>query len=206
MCGSHRFSEIRNGVPLMSSALLSQRLKELEEAGVVERRTHGHDRRAEYHLTDAGLELTPVIEMLGKWGHKWVQRVVRREDLDPRLLMWDVRRTVDLSALPSDRRVVVAFDLSGVPARTSRWWLVLDHGDADLCLKDPGYEVDLHVAAPLATLVDVWLGHQALATVLRTEAVHLDGPRSLVRSFGAWFRLSRYARPGGSRENDTAWT
>jgi hypothetical protein len=135
-----------------------------------------------------------------------VQRVVRREDLDPRLLMWDVRRTVDLSALPSDRRVVVAFDLSGVPARTSRWWLVLDHGDADLCLKDPGYEVDLHVAAPLATLVDVWLGHQALATVLRTEAVHLDGPRSLVRSFGAWFRLSRYARPGGSRENVTAWT
>jgi DNA-binding HxlR family transcriptional regulator len=63
--GSHRFNDLRRGVPLMSASLLSQRLKELEWAGVVERRAEPDGRGYTYHLTEAGKALQPIIEALG---------------------------------------------------------------------------------------------------------------------------------------------
>lgn len=188
LCGSRRFNDLRRGVPLMSPSLLSQRLKELEDAGVVERRG------ADYELTPAGQALRPVIELLGLWGLKWLTRELRRDELDPALLMWDVRRCVDPSAMPADRRTVVAFDLAGVPAKKSRWWLVFDRGEVDLCLKNPGHEVDLHVVAHIRPLVEVWLGKRPLRQAVRAGDIRLDGARPLVQRFQAAFRLSTFAR------------
>src|SRR5919201_1392296 len=67
LAGSTRFNDIRRGVPLMSPTLLSARLKELERVGIVERRGSGNHIR-EYHLTEAGLALGPLIRQLGEWG------------------------------------------------------------------------------------------------------------------------------------------
>jgi DNA-binding HxlR family transcriptional regulator len=69
ICGSTRFNELlRRGVPLMSSSLLSQRLKSLEQAGVIKRRRASSGHGFEYLLTDAGRELEPLIMMMGEWG------------------------------------------------------------------------------------------------------------------------------------------
>src|SRR5262245_24228973 len=91
IAGSTRFNDLRRGVPRMSPALLSQRLKELEEAGVIIRKTTGGD-AGEYHLTAAGKELEPIVEAFGVWGQRWVQKDLSLQNLDATLLMWDMRR------------------------------------------------------------------------------------------------------------------
>ena len=194
LCGSQRFNDLHRGVPLMSRTLLTRRLRELEDAGVIERRATSPG-AWEYHLTPAGEELRPIIEQLGAWGHRWVRRDVEGNDLDPSLLMWDVRRRIDRSALP-DRRVVVRFDLRGVPRAHSAqrtWWLVLEPGEVDLCLKDPGFPVDVTVDADLTALTRVWMGRLALAEAGRSGHVRTEGPRALVRAFPDWLGLSTFA-------------
>lgn len=155
LCGSRRFSDLHRGVPLMSVSLLTRRLRELERAGVIERRVSG--RISEYRLTAAGEELRPVIEGLGVWGKRWLRRPLDPGYLDPDLLMWDMRRRIRTERLPS-RRVTVQITVR-LPSRANRYyWLVLDGTDVDICYKHPGFAVDLEVRADLETLTRVWLG------------------------------------------------
>ncbi|MCO4764588.1 MAG: transcriptional regulator [Myxococcales bacterium] len=189
--GSRRFNVIRKGVPLMSPSLLSKRLVQLVDAGVIQR--HDTDSGPEYSPTEAGMALKPIIIALGFWGHRFVQHTIDPADLDPALLMWDVRRGVDGTVVGMKKRKVVRFDLSQIGTGNRRWWLVFDRGDVDLCLTDPGYDVDLTVSAQLRALCEVWIGHQALPQALRTGSIRLAGASPMVLSFSDWFALSRFA-------------
>jgi DNA-binding HxlR family transcriptional regulator len=198
LCGSVRFNDLQRGVPRMSSALLARRLRELQHAGIVERRS-GLSHNAEYHLTPAGKELFPVIEGMGMWAQRWLRRdLVGTDNLDPNLLMWDVRRNVAARIRHRDRRHVTEFRLSGVPANRRRYWLVFEGGAVDLCYKDPGFEVNLFVAASLRLLTEVWLGHVAIDRAIREDRLRLDGARRDVTAFRSWFALSMFA-PAGAR-------
>jgi len=195
VCGSHRFSDLHRGVPLMSRTLLAQRLKQLENAGIVRSAAKPNGRGQEYFLTPAGEELQPLIDGLGEWGQRWARSQINPGDLDPGLLMWDIHRGINVERLPP-KRVVVLFDFRGVPKhwRAVRYfWLILQRPDIDLCLKDPGYEVDLVVDADLAALTKVWMGDVRLADAMRSELVRLTGPSALVRAFPGWLALSGYA-------------
>jgi DNA-binding HxlR family transcriptional regulator len=190
--GSRRFSEIRRGMPLISRALLTQRLRHLEDVGVVESRPIGRGR--EYRLSQAGAEFHGIIEGLGNWGQRWVHGRASAENLDASLLLWNMRRRLAVDRLP-DRRVVVRFDFRGVPAGRGpvTAWLVVTRKDVDVCLKDPGYGVDLVVAAELGTFTRVWLGDVAFEQAVRSRRISLEGPRELVRAFPGWLLLSHYA-------------
>jgi DNA-binding HxlR family transcriptional regulator len=195
LCGSRRFADLHRGVPLMSRTLLASRLEQLEDAGIVQSVPRPGGRGREYQLTTAGEELRPLIDCLGEWGQRWARAQVGRGDLDPGLLMWDIHRRVDLAALPP-QRVVVRFDFRGVPAtvRCPRyWWLVLERRGVDLCLKDPGFLVDIVVSADLRTLIRVWMGDVRLAESVRAGLIRLEGARSLVRDFPTWLSLSSFA-------------
>ena len=192
--GSMHFNDIRRGVPLISSALLAQRLRSLEARGVIVRESAAQGRSSSYRLTDAGREFKPVIEGLGAWGQRWTVRV-SRDTLDPGFLMWNMHRRIDLARLPNGR-TVLRFDYSGVPARCRgprQFWLLLDRHGCGICVEDPGLEVDLCIDADLATMTSVWLGDTPLADALRSRKVRLLGPRTLVREFPAWLMLSRFA-------------
>jgi hypothetical protein len=182
-------------MPLMSRALLVQRLQQLEQAGIVQSTPKLRGRGREYALTPAGEELRPVIEQLGEWGQRWARSQLRREDLDPGLLMWDIHRRLNVDRLP-ERRVVVRFDFRGVP-RASRcpttWWLILQRPEVDLCLKDPGFEVDLIVHADAAALTRVWMGDVRLTDAMRQDLIRLDGLRIFRRAFPTWLALSSFA-------------
>lgn len=70
--GAQRFAELKSGVPGMSDRLLSTRLKELEGAGLVDRRVHSSTPvKVTYELTDKGLSLTPIMESLSEWASEW---------------------------------------------------------------------------------------------------------------------------------------
>ncbi len=197
LCGSIRFNDLQRGVPRMSSALLSKRLKELEFAGIVQSRKAKSGRGSEYRLTAAGEELYPILENMGLWAQRWVRNdLVADENLDPDLLMWDIRRSIAKDKLPDQTRFVVQFEFSGVPASRRRYWIVFDRGEPDLCIKDPGFEPDLYITAPIKTLVRVWLGHVSIDGAVREENLALDGSREDRRKFKDWFALSVFAKAG----------
>jgi DNA-binding HxlR family transcriptional regulator len=192
ICGSTRFNDLRRGVPLMSSSLLSQRLKFLEREGVIERRQGASGRGFEYHLTDAGRELEPLIMMMGEWGARWVRSRLEPEDLDVTLLMWDMHRTVRPEHFPA-HRVVVGFEFTDVPRNKRRWWLVSEGDAADLCVTDPGYDIDLLILADLRTMTAIWTGDVSLQAALNSGALEAHGPAELRRGLSAWLGLSAFA-------------
>lgn len=196
LCGSVRFNDLQRGVPRMSSALLSRRLRELQFAGIIERR-RGESGGFEYHLTPAGRELFPVVESMGLWAQRWLRHdLIDATNLDPDLLMWDIRRNVGGHAPQRDPRYVAEFQLSGVPVSRRRYWLVFERGAVDLCFRNPGFEVDLFVEASLRALTEIWLGHVPIERALREARLRLDGSRRDVAAFRSWFALSMFAPAG----------
>jgi DNA-binding HxlR family transcriptional regulator len=193
LAGSRRYVELRRGIPLISPAMLSQRLKELVDAGVIER-AHGADSggRAEYRLTEAGQELRPIIDAFGVWGQRWAQRELTRAEIDPELLMWVMHRRVNVEALPVDRAVLL-FELSDAPRKLRRFWLLVERGEVDLCLRPPGREVDLSLVASIRTFTLLYLGQVSPGLAVRSGKIALEGARALVRSFPDWCPRSAFA-------------
>ncbi len=192
IAGSTRFNDLRRGVPKMSPTLLSQRLKELEGAGIVERKpARGGKGVLEYRLTAAGRDLRPVVEAFGFWGQKWVESQPSLNNLDPSLLMWDMRRNLNPSPLPK-RRTVIQFQYPELPASKRDWWLVIEpDGEVDLCWSDPGFDVDLYVTTDLRTMTAIWMG---LTTVAKErERIALDGNFGIARTMQTWLGLSPFA-------------
>ncbi len=192
IAGSTRFNDLRRGVPKMSPTLLSQRLKDLESAGIVERKpVRGEDGVLEYHLSSAGRDLRPVIEAFGFWGQKWVESQPSLNNLDPSLLMWDMRRNLNPSPLP-ERRTVVQFNYPELAASSRDWWMVIEsQGEVDLCRSDPGFEVDLYVTTDLRTMTAIWMG---LTTVAKERGkILLEGDREIAGTMQSWLGLSPFA-------------
>ena len=184
LVGSTHFNEIRRGVPTCSPALLSKRLKELETAGVIERVSSSTG--TSYNLTEAGSELFPLIQGLGEWGQRWVRSDYRPDDLDPGLLLWDVRRFLSPGGLGADR-VVVQLTFPSVPAKQRYFWIVVDERDVDLCLIDPGFDVDVTIEADLRTLTEVWMGDARFVGGLADGRITMHGPTELTRRIPDWF-------------------
>ena len=194
LAGSHQFNEIHRGLPAMSRALLARRLRELEAAGIVTRDKTSSGKGIRYGLTEAGLEFRSVLEPLGVWGQRWAQRAARH-NLDPEFLMWNMRRRIARDALPP-RRVVVQLNFRGVPQERRgyrEFWLVLTSADVDLCVTDPGFDVDVYVDARIDAMVHVWLGDTTWRAAVREGAVRITGTRELVKAFPSWLLLSRFA-------------
>jgi DNA-binding HxlR family transcriptional regulator len=182
LLGSRHFNDLRRGVPKMSPALLSKRLKSLTRAGVIERSEI--DGRTTYSLTDCGKELTDVVEALGAWGVRWIGEL-GEQDLDPHLLMWDIRRTIPIETWPRTR-TTLAFHLDGVASKASRWWLVVANGEADVCDVDPGYEVSGTVETSLRTLTRIWRGDVSWQHALLDGTVAVSGPADVRRGIPEW--------------------
>ena len=204
LAGSRRFSEIRQGMPLISRTLLAQRLHELENAGIIHSQPVARGRGREYRPTAAAEEFREVLQRLGEWGQRWATTQFEPDKLDLTLLMWNVRRRIAFERLP-DRRIVVRFDFRAFPPRCRALrtsWLILERGGSDVCLKDPGFDVDLVVSADAEAMARVWTGAVTFAQAVREGGLRLQGHRDLVRAFPTWLLLSHFAhvkRPASRR-------
>lgn len=205
LAGSTRFNDLRRGVPRMSPALLSQRLRDLQAAGIVARVTTAAG-AAEYHLTDAGRELGPIVDAFGIWGQRRVKAEVSLEHLDVQLLMWDMRRGLNTTPMPG-RRVVIQFIFPDLPAnRRSAWLLVDPEAGVDLCAADPGFDVDLYVTVDLRTMTAIWMGYETVRTALAGQRMTLTGDDDLATDMQTWLGLSPFApyAPGFSAPSAAA--
>jgi DNA-binding HxlR family transcriptional regulator len=187
--GASGFNELLRGLPGISRSVLADRLRALERAEIVERRTGPKGRTLEYRLTAAGRDLERVVQALGEWGVTWSFTDPRPEELDPDLLIVWMARHVDRDELPADR-TVVQFNFRD-PAK--RYWMVLEPADVSVCLQHPGFDVDLHVAVDTATLYRVYLGRVELGAAIRARKLAMTGPRALQREFARWFAWSSFA-------------
>lgn len=194
LCGTTRFNDLRRGVPRMSPALLSKRLKELETAGIVRRVASQRDPGVlEYHLTPAGRELRPIIDAVGIWGQRWTETRPQLEKLDAGLLMWDMRRRLRVEELPP-RRNVIQFIYPERPDGERTWWIVVDPQiGPDLCAIDPGFDVDLYVRTDLRTMTAIWLGIEPMSRSVSENRLTLIGDAALKKRMATWLGLSLFA-------------
>jgi DNA-binding HxlR family transcriptional regulator len=187
--GASGFNELQRGLPGISRSVLTDRMRSLERAEVIERRTGPKGRTLEYRLTPAGRDLQPVVQAIGEWGATWSFTEPRPEELDPDLLIVWMARHVDRGRLPPDRTVLrFAFH---APER--RYWMVLEPSEVSVCLQHPGFDVDLEVDVDTATLYRVYLGRAELGDAIRAGTLTMSGPRALQRELGRWFTWSAFA-------------
>jgi DNA-binding HxlR family transcriptional regulator len=192
LCGTTRFNDLRRGVPRMSPALLSKRLKELEKAGIVSVE-RGKGGSVEYTLTPAGEDLRGVVMGLGMWGQRWVESQLSLRNLDPTLLMWDMRRNLVLEPLPP-RKCTIQFQYPELPGAKQNYWLVVEESVVDLCYFDPGFEVDLLVRSPLGAMTAVWMGIARLRGEIESGRIELNGDPAIAGAMQNWLGLSPFAK------------
>ena len=191
LCGTTRFNDLRRGVPRMSPTLLSKRLRELAQAGVITIR-RGAGGMAEYKLTEAGEDLRGVVMSVGIWGQRWVESSLSLKNLDPSLLMWDMRRNLMPSPFP-DRRCTVHFLYPELKSQKA-WWLVVEAGKVDLCGFDPGFDVDLYVRSSLRSMTAVWMGLATLKAEIDAGRIEVSGDKTMARMMERWLGLSPFAK------------
>jgi len=192
--GATRFNELRRGVPRMSPALLSKRLKELEAAGIVVRTALPNDPDMfAYQLTQSGHELRPIIEAVGIWGQKWVSTEATLKNLDPNLLLWDIRRNIDTDPMPNCRNTIQII-FNDLQTAQRNWWLLVEPGkEVDLCSIDPGFDVDLYLSTDLRTLTEIWMGYTTIGKATESGKLVLTGNKGIEGALRNWFKLSPFA-------------
>lgn len=174
--------DIHRGVPLISRAVLVARLRELERNGVVERQFRVDERGHEYRFAPAWEAFRPAVNALAVWGMAQTYDRIQASDRDPALLMWGFRKRVDPSALPK-RRVVLRFEFSGVPASRTKFrimWLVLEPADVDVCVKDPGFDVDVTLRGNMRDWIAVFWGRARWRDLVGT-VLEAEGDLTIVR-------------------------
>jgi DNA-binding MarR family transcriptional regulator len=182
----------------MSPTLLSNRLKSLEAFGLIVRRTAPETGNVEYSPTQAGLEVRPIVELYGAWGQRWVRNRLGDDQLDVNFLMWYLRCGIDRRHFPAER-TVIRFEFTDRPRLKKdnwwldKWWLIVTEDDVDLCVQDPGHEVDLYVISDLQTMTKISLGDVSIREAIRTQAIELHGSRSLAMTLDQWLPRSSHA-------------
>jgi DNA-binding HxlR family transcriptional regulator len=188
LTGSTHFSDLERGLPGISKALLTKRLRQLQAGGVIEKRAHTSGlKTTEYQLTSAGQDLQNVINALLWWGATWAFGDPSPDKLDPLLLMWWMRNRVNTDQLPQNR-IVIQFQFHG--AKSDVYWLILKPDDVTLCLTDPGYEVNLLITADIATFFKLWLGRITYSEAIDIYDVNVEGHPRLMQAFPNWFSWS----------------
>ncbi len=182
--GAATFSAIAGGVPTMSRSMLTKRLRELERAGVIATTPKPNGRGSTAALTAAGADLAGVIDGLGRWAETWVD--VLPEHCDPGFALWAwCQVQLDRDALPAER-TVASFEFPDEAPGNRYFWLLIDHGVAELCVTDPGGEADLRIVARSVPFVQWHRGVLPWAEAVRRRQIVASGPSRLVRAFPTW--------------------
>ncbi len=182
--GASTFTDIARGVPHMSRSMLVKRLRELEHHGIIATAAKANGQGSTYRLTEAGRDLTDVVEAFGAWATRWVD--VQPEHADPGFALWAwCQVQLNRDALPTDR-VVVAFLFPDEPPGNRRFWLLVDNGDAELCVTDPGDEPAAEVVARSEAFVDWHRGVRSWSDAVRRGDITVRGARSVVRALPTW--------------------
>lgn len=196
--GGSRFNEMQRGLPLISPTILTKRLKELADAELIIRKKIPGQRGNEYFLTQAGKETLPLLQMVGEWGMRWARGDIRDSDLDVELLMLYLQRSIKTDMLPGDQSVI-QFRFTDLKKLHS-WWLIVKGCNVDICLEDPGKDVDVYLTTDLRTMVNCWMGDESYRDAVRDSRMTLVGPSALTRNIQSWISDSVFSGIPSARQ------
>ncbi len=185
--GATRFNDFQRAISGISPTMLTKRLRELEDHGLITKTNH------DYQLTRSGVELAPLLRQYAIWGMRWARgNKLSKEDLDVELLMWDMRRRIRPQYLPPEGCLLqVCF--TDLKKQERNWWLQMKDGVMGLTNKEPGGEIDLLLQSDLRTLTGMWLGDVTLRTALAQQRLTLKGRPIIIRAIEDWLPLAAYA-------------
>ena len=190
--GTTRFNDFQRALSQISPTLLTKRLKELEEAGLLVRKAVPDQRRIEYCPTAACKELKPIILGLGEWGMRWARGQMNDDELDVEMLMYDLQRRIDATRLPGGR-TVVKFFFHALP-KFGNWWIVIEpDGTRILCVHNPRVPVDIELITDLRTMSHVWAGDMDIRMAKNTGRLELKGDPILIRTISSWLQPGTFA-------------
>ena len=192
LLGTTRFSDLQRALSQISPTLLTTRLNQLQDSGLVIRKKLPQQQRAEYHLTAAGRELEPIVMGLGEWGMKWARGQMSDDELDVELLMFDLTRRIKVKEWPGGRQVI-EFVFTGL-SKFAHWWIKVEEtGEPQLCLGKPPHEADLQIRSDLRTLTEIWAGDTKIPDAKKDGRLQLTGNPVLIRTLPAWLRIGMFA-------------
>jgi DNA-binding HxlR family transcriptional regulator len=191
LLGARHFNDCRRSIPLITPAMLSKRLKTLQEVGIITREVSDKAGRSEYRLTEAGRELKPFVEAAGAWGQRWARSKLAQGELHPSTLMWDIHRFLKIDNFPA-RRTVLNVEFTDLKSMR-HWWLVVEGGEVDVCLDDPGYNVDVWISCTLLTLTQVFMGDLSIGSAQMNGKLRLNGNRQLTKTMPRWLGLMPFS-------------
>jgi DNA-binding HxlR family transcriptional regulator len=191
LMGARRFSELQRGLAQISPTVLTKRLNDLAANGLVLKKRVSGQRGHEYFLTPAGKELAPLIRALGDWGMKWARGKMADSDLDVELLMLYLVRSIRPECLVGDE-TVIRFNFRDLK-QLEKWWLVVRGSEIDVCLEDPGKDVDVRFDVDLRTMTEIWMGDRTYRSAIRSGKLRIGGSPGLTRNVTDWLANSTYA-------------
>ncbi len=184
LLGCDTFNAIAGGVPGMSRTLLTERLRTLEQAGVIQTRPRSGRRGRIYELTEAGRELWDVIQPMAAWAERWVER--QPEHTDPSFVLWAwVHVHLQRERLP-EQRVVVRFEFPDQKPPHHLFWILAERGNAELCYSHPKYEHDVSIVARSQAFTRWHVGEIEWRQALRSGEIQVEGPRRLASTVHTW--------------------
>ncbi len=192
LSGGHRFNEFQRGLGQISPSLLSTRLRQLEDERIIERRKIKSQQGYEYYLTQPGEEVLPIIQELGKWGMKWARDQIDDEELDIDLLMLYLTRSIKPENIPR-KETIIHFNFNDLK-KLKDWWIIVKDNDIDVCIDDPGKEVDIWFATNVRTMMEVWMGDQSYQSAIKQNKLKIVGPTSMTRNVTKWMSNSEFAK------------
>ena len=190
LLGTTRFNDFQRAMSRMSPTLLTKRLRQLEDGGIILRKKLSKQKGYEYRLTAAGKELSPLVEVLAVWGMRWTRGQLSDDELDVEFLMRELQRRIQTEQLP-DGETIICLIFDELPKHKS-WWLIVNNGAVDVCTEDPGKEVDLFIHSSVRTLAEVWEGSLDIRTALYNELIKVHGLRHLINTLPNWFGVCLY--------------
>lgn len=188
LMGGSRFNELHRGLSLISPTILSKRLDSLVEHSLVFKKKIPGQKGYEYFPTESCLELLPIIRSLGDWGMRWARSSLTEKDYDVELLMLYLKRSIVPDKLIG-RETVIRFKFTDID-KYQDWWLVAKGDELDLCVNDPGKDVDVYFTSKVKTLADIWMGDNTYKKAVREGALTVVGDQMLTRNVSSWMNNS----------------
>jgi DNA-binding HxlR family transcriptional regulator len=198
--GATRFSEIQKFIPNISPSLLRNRLRFLEDQGIIIRSSGGGTRRPEYHLTPAGKALAPVLTEMGKWGMRWAREGMTDKQNTAAGLLRDLAGAVNVDELPGGDTIIqiTLTDVEGSPKQ----YINIQDGTVQACDQDLGFDVTVYITSTLSAMNRVWYGELPVSTAIERGEVQVVAPPVYTRNISRWLGISTFTTDNPSLAPD----
>jgi DNA-binding HxlR family transcriptional regulator len=191
--GATRFNVLRRRLGGISPGVLSRRLSEMEAAGLIERVEDKATGTVDYFRTRKAMALDPILQALGVWAQQNIEADIALAGTLASPLMWKFQSIINVKALPG-KRSVIRFRFEDEVTDYDTFWFLAERGAApEICVHDPGQEVDLYVETTLVALGGIIMGRTTLEKEQEAGAFFLSGDARLARTFQEWLPPSPYS-------------